>query len=127
MSGGLLNVIHAVQKDSQKGFNVSTRSHLTLPLTLLHKNQSIAQARHIGIPFKCLQVKLLHSFTVVWVVDNLCSLDTQMSVSKATVKLIGSGSRHTKPVYRKHTLTQTHFTSIFKMAYVLSFLASHPL
>ena len=49
-SGRLLHVIHAVEKDSQKGLNVATATHLTLPLTLPHNDQSVAHARHIDIP-----------------------------------------------------------------------------
>ena len=107
-------MIHAVEKNAQKGLNVLATAHLTLPLTLPHDNQSIAQARHVGIFFKRLSVKLLHSFTSVRVVDNPCSLGTRMSVPKTAVKLIDGGSRRAKPVYRKCTLTQTHFTPFLK-------------
>ena len=72
-SGRLLHVIHAVEKDSQKDLNVAAATHLTLPLTLPHNDQSVAQARHIDIPLNHLLVKLLRRSTGVWVVDNRCS------------------------------------------------------
>ena len=120
-------MIHAVEKNSQKGFNVSTATHLTLLLTFPHNNQSIAQARHVGIRLKRLLVKLLYSFTGVRVVDNPCNLGTRIFVPKAAVKLIDSGSRHTKPIYRKCTLTQMHLTPVLNRTYVLYLFASHPL
>ena len=124
-SGRPLHVIHPAEKDRQKGLNVFTVTHLTLPLTLPH-NQSIAQATHIGIPLKRFLVKLLYSSTGVRVVDNPCSFDTHISVPKAAVKLIDSRGRRTKPVYGKSTLTQMNLTPVFKMTYILSPFATHP-